>query len=159
MLKVNQWKSTAPALRQGSHLPVAAPAQKRDAGGLLLQCREVAAEIWPLPCQAPRMELKRACRCAKKWVIQIQKTADGTSLLCQAAGWGNTSCRSKHHPASTKWRVFSNQSWAGPRTGAGDKEELPDKWQHLASLKKKTHICFLSFKGLRTTFLLLPPSP
>lgn len=35
----------------------------------LLWCREVAAEIWPPPCQALCAGLKRACRCAKKWII------------------------------------------------------------------------------------------
>lgn len=76
-VKVNQWQGLMLQLCKGEHLPVAAPTQKQDAEELLLRCKEVAAEILLLLCQAPYTGPKRACCCAKKWVIEAERQMMG----------------------------------------------------------------------------------
>lgn len=82
-VKVNQWQSLLLQLCKGEHLPVAAPTQKQDAEGLLLRCREVAAKILLLLCQAPCTGPKRACCCARKWVIQAERQLMGLRIFAR----------------------------------------------------------------------------
>lgn len=116
-VKVNQWQSLMLQLCKGG----------TPASG----CPNTKARCWRAPAAMQRSDswdlasaMPGTIYWAKKSLLLCQKVsnsswkaADGTPLLCQAAGCRNTFCSSKRRPALMRWRVLSSQSLAGLKMG------------------------------------------
>lgn len=92
-VKVNQWQSLLLQLCKGEHLPVAPQHKSKMLKG---SCCD--AEKWQLRscfcCARPRFWAKKSLLLCQKVSNSSLKAADGTSLLCQAAGSRKTFCSS-----------------------------------------------------------------